>query len=208
MRTLTVSLVATTLLACGGAVSGSANDAGVSPESSANTPDSGIPWSMYCPPEVPSTGSSCTGRPVQCEYGNAWWNPACDTVVECMGGAWTAVNPYGAPCTPQPAPNSPACPADYGTIQNEGSCPMQGLDCFYDHGVSCLCSASTLPGSDGGAPKWDCNPRYTCPKTRPLLGSACSGTAQCNYGEGGGCGYIQACDNGVWQGATITGCGQ
>ena len=71
-------------------------------------PADGGPWSPLCPETSPTIGSGCAGS-LWCEYGEAWWDIACDTVIECVNGQWIDGELPGT-CFPEPGPNAPACP--------------------------------------------------------------------------------------------------
>jgi hypothetical protein len=161
--------------------------------------DSGAdaPWSVVCPANPPAMGSSCDVPGVYCEYGNAWWSPDCDVVMNCnlpTGGnnpTWYQATPAGSGCLGQPGPNPSACPTNMATVQ--GSCPEAGLTCYYEQGDSCLCQAL----SDASSPTWGCFPGNSqCGTTRPRLGSPCSPNGlECIYLP---CGYEQICMSMVW----------
>jgi hypothetical protein len=162
--------------------------------------DSSSPWSPVCPPSAPAPGSSCTQQTVQCEYGGATWNVACDVVVQCENGVWTTIKPSFEACTPQPGPNPPECPASYAAVPQGATC-AGSTSCTYPEAV-CSCSyplgGPPPPNLDGGINGyWSCVPEPGCPMPRPRLGAACSieGTF-CTYET---CSYGQTCINGVWQ---------
>ena len=180
-----VLLAVVTTLGCGGKTggaqpgdasgeqsvdSGSPTDSGT-PEDAWGVPADGGPWSPACPETVPTIGSPCTSSNVQCEYGAAWWNVSCDTVLRCISGAWENAQPGTNPCLPAPGPNESSCPENAGTIQNETVCPQAGLTCWYGDGANCVCQTQ----SQGAAnkPLWFCTPEPGCPSSRPPLGAGC-----------------------------------
>lgn len=210
MRTLLTTLLLSAVgVGCGGSVSGASHDGGGpdvfndaknpqdggGPNEDGPIGDSEIsdaePWSAVCPASAPTVGSACSQDMLFCEYGDAWWNVACDTVVRCYGGQWIHAEAGGSGCLPAPGPNPPACPTSGTAI---GPCPEAGLTCNYLQGVVCQClTAAAAP--DAG-PKWDCIPEPGCPTTRPRLGSPCTGGVSCTYEL---CAYMEICQNDVWQ---------
>jgi len=162
--------------------------------------DAPAPWSPVCPDAPPKPGTGCTQQTVQCEYGSATWNVACDTVVQCENDVWTTITPSYEPCTPAPGPNPAACPASHAAVPVGTSC--QGdVTCTYPDAV-CSCEypfgGPPPPGDDAGITgNWYCVPEPGCPMPRPRLGSACSGEGTfCTYET---CSYGQTCINGTWQ---------
>ncbi|HEY1696620.1 MAG TPA: hypothetical protein VGG39_30875 [Polyangiaceae bacterium] len=213
------TLVASGLLGCGGAfaprdANGDAgddaggHDAGPTGDASPD-PDGGggdasndaspAPWSSVCPASLPAIGSACSLENVECEYGSAWWSISCDAVVQCSAGAWTKEQPSYTPCSAQPGPNAPSCPATYASVPTGTSCDATGLRCVYGQGL-CTCDVP-LGGPiliDGGTGSWGCVPENGCPFPRPRLGSPCDGssaTSTCTYEE---CSYGQSCQDGAW----------
>jgi hypothetical protein len=163
-------------------------------------PDTSSPWSPVCPASAPSPGSACTQQTVQCEYGDASWNVACDVVLQCTNDVWTTIQPSYVPCTPKPGPNPAACPPSFASVPQGAACGGS-LTCSYPQGV-CTCQSPLggppPPSFDGGpSGYWACVPEPGCPMPRPRLGSACSleGTF-CTYET---CAYGQTCINGTWQ---------
>lgn len=150
------------------------------------------PWSPVCPASPPAVGSACSSDQdmVFCEYGDAWWNVACDTIERCYGGQWIQAEAGNGSCLPPPGPNPAECPAGGTAI---GACPEAGLTCNYLQGVVCLCSTAGAPDA---APNWDCIPEPGCPTTRPRLGAPCMGSLGCTYEL---CAYNEICQSGVWQ---------
>ncbi len=203
-RRLVVALVvASTSLGCHSTATESQPDAARSETGSphdAGTSDDGA-WSPVCPDTVPPLGSSCTspsGLPsgpfaeLNCEYGDAWWNISCDTLVVCDQSSWTTAEPIYAPCSSKPGPNSQACPATPAYSDRGALCPDAGLTCYYGLGAACFC----VEEGDAG-PTWSCQPDPPgCPDDRPRVGVACTGGAECWYG---GDGFGVVCISGVWQ---------
>jgi len=205
-----LALGALTLTACssqvllGGEPSDGGRDAagGASPDDAGaadgwgSSPDGG-PWSPLCPENLPAAGTPCAPESAECEYGDGWWNPACDTFVVCRKGAWQTETPYPATCSPPPGPNSASCPAGQGIVS--GVCPSDGLTCRYEEGSTCQCGH--FDGPDGGI-TWDCFPGAGCPSTRPRIGSPCASTIGCTYIP---CEFDESCALGIWV-STPTGC--
>jgi len=154
------------------------------------SPDGG-PWSPLCPEQPPVLQTKCAQPGLSCEYGNAWWNVSCDTIVDCAGGEWFTGAAGHSPCLPAPGPNSASCPADPSTAVG-GGCPSDGLTCYYGQGSLCQCGPW---GGDAGL-TWACFPGGGCPSARPRLGSPCTSTATCTYAP---CDYAESCVDGVWQ---------
>jgi hypothetical protein len=225
MRLRIVCLASSVLIGCGGSFATSdsvgdgggggdagthdasppGDDAGPLPDggSADSSPaDASPPWSPSCPASTPALGSSCSVEGVACEYGDAWWNVACDPVVQCQGGVWTTYElfSFAAPCSPEPGPNPSSCPATEGDVSQGSVCSDTSLSCVYAQGV-CSCQVS-LGGPiliDGGQHAyWGCLPESGCPWPRPRLGTACvsSEAMTCTYEA---CAYGQGCDNGLWQ---------
>ena len=161
--------------------------------------DAPAPWSPACPDAPPKPGDACTQQTVQCEYGTATWNVACDTTFQCENAVWTTIKPSYEACTPEPGPNPAACPASYSAVPTGTAC-HNNITCTYPEAV-CACDygfGGPPPDFDGGiAGSWGCVPEPGCPMPRPRLGSACSieGTF-CTYET---CTYGQTCINGMWQ---------
>ena len=202
-------LAAILALGCGGKTSGEQQlgDSGSSsggPSDTGGSPDAGsdslpswdasddAPWSAVCPIATPTIGSACNGNGTECEYGDAWWNVSCDTIVACSSGQWSDYEASGQTCLPAPAPNSQSCPPDYGVIVQKSACPNAGLECFYGQGAYCECLGADAALGGG----WRCLPETGCPSTRPRLGSPCDSIYTCTYAE---CAYAEVCSEGVWQ---------
>jgi hypothetical protein len=208
-RMVTLAFLGVTALGCGGAVESSPPaDGGGTTDStstdSGNPPDSGQPhgdaggeadggpWSVVCPATVPGIGSPCSQDTIVCEYGDAWWNVACDTIAQCSSGQWSATSLGVEPCLGAPGPNPPQCPTN-GYIVDKTPCENLGLTCNYLQGVVCQC-VSDAPTDSGSI--WDCPLDPTCPTTRPRLGASCVGEQTCTYEL---CAYSEICQGGVWQ---------
>ncbi len=203
---------------CGGTVDGAADAGSGSPQAEAGldspqssdaydagasdawgVPPDGAAWSLVCPESPPALGSTCSqSTSIQCEYGDAWWNAACDTVVVCAGGHWSKL-PMIAGCTSAPTPNSLACPSDPVSAAG-AACSSAGTGCYYDLGANCYCTTGPFAPPDASA-KWICVPGSGCPLTRPRLGASCNSTsAECVYN---GCVSSEACVNGAWAAMTF-----
>jgi hypothetical protein len=194
MRCLLATALAAMAWGCSSTTSGASSSA----------PDASWP---VCPDSPPAAGAACTQPMLQCEYGDAWWSLACNTVVQCSHG-WQPINLLGQTCAPQPGPNPETCAASAVMVPVGSKCDTPGLTCFYGKGASCACLGCTGSGceADAGA-SWGClDPN--CPVNRPRLGSACAPKE-----EGPGCPYLEgsvyvneACLGGVWQ-QTLCPCG-
>lgn len=159
--------------------------------------DSAGSWSPVCPESPPAAGSSCDAPlGTACEYGEAWWDISCDTVVACDSSGWTAMDPGTGTCTPKPGPNPASCPPSVVTVPT--ACADSGLTCYYGTAF-CTCSITGLPypPADAGS-EWNCGPGPAgCPTVRPRLGAPCASASQlCNVGAGL---FGEQCENGVWQ---------
>lgn len=181
----------------------SAHDGGATDGSSisdVSVSDALPPLSPACPTSVPSPGAACTDEGVQCEYGDAWWSVGCDTVTQCTSGEWQLTQLSYDVCTPEPGPNSGACPATLSAVTQGATCSPNGTTCSYPDGL-CQCT-EPLGGPvqiDGGStPYWSCIPEPGCPYPRPLLGTTCVASSQtCTYED---CSFAEFCRNGTWQG--------
>ncbi len=210
-----LGLVSTT--ACGGSVQGSPGDGGQNSDDGAidgasnsdgsagdggtpwGVPPDGGPWSPICPEMPPTLGTACSlaAESAWCEYGDAWWDLSCDTLVQCVAGQWTVVQTL-SPCFPQPGPNSSECPATPGAVQ--GPCADAGLTCYYGMGLFEGCRATCHAG-----PMWTEGPQGGCPDARPRFGSACEAPGLvCNYGDPSG--LLLECVQDVWQADIGGGC--
>ncbi|HEX8794521.1 MAG TPA: hypothetical protein VF765_26430 [Polyangiaceae bacterium] len=160
-------------------------------------PSGGSSWSPVCPESLPTIDSSCFNPVAEppCEYGNAWWDTGCDTIVQCTTNAWNLVDVANETCFPAPGPNSADCPRDGSAIGVGTACAQSGLTCYYDGGTACACAAGSH--ADAGT-TWQCNPDPGCPIPRPRFGASCSRERTCNYGvEPNVIG--EQCINGFWQ---------
>jgi hypothetical protein len=159
-------------------------------------PSEGGAWSTVCPDTQPTTGGACGGDAV-CEYGAAWWDVSCDTVMQCTAGAWAIDDVSSESCFPEPGPNSPACPPDPTTIRPESGCNTPSI-CYYGQGAFCECQPRSQ-SQDAGL-GWICGPDPTCPSTRPRLGAPCDADGlTCGYGDESG--FEMECQSGAWTGA-------
>jgi hypothetical protein len=169
-------------------------------------PDAGAPVGnlvVDCPAAAPSTGSTCSDRALDCEYGSDW-NPACNTVAQCwrggpLDGTWQVQAPAGA-ATPCPTPTVLAAGCPQAAPAPASSCDAVGVLCPYPAGT-CLCHETTSSASPPVTTRqWACTgpPGAGCPSLRPRIGSACSHEGlSCNYAVcsvGGGV----YCSGGVW----------
>ena len=193
-----------------------AQDAGPPDTGASQTPDAGIQdassesWSPVCPDTPPSPGTPCTVNPnpvygngPTCEYGGAWWNIACGSVIGCDRGTWGLTTVTGSTCTPQPGPNDPSCPVSCQS-GNQTDCASPGATCYYGQGPRCDCTARVYGQTDAGF-WWKCMPGSQCPTTRPRLGASCPQSLAfipCYYES---CSYYEQCVNGFWQ-ALLSGC--
>jgi hypothetical protein len=202
---------------CGGSTAlgeggdGGARDSSVQDGATADAPslpDTGnpdaSPWSAVCPASAPTPGDACSQENLQCEYGAAWWNIACDKVLQCQSGVWAAAMLAFDPCTPAPGPNASVCPSSYAAVPTGAACGAQGTNCLYPQGeCSCQFPLGGPLQIDGGNASWQCLPEPGCPWPRPRIGSACSSNGQsCTYEA---CSYGQLCSGGTWQGS-LEGC--
>ena len=187
---------------CGGNVTGS-NDAGPANDTGEPTDSGGLdawgvnpdggPWSPVCPVTLPLAGSSCSDNDMlMCEYGDAWWDVGCDTVVQCIRGVWASVS-VGSSVTCFPLASNPStCPVNPEVSQG-ASCPQDQELCFYEEGAFCECHQE---GQQDGGPVWRCGPTDSgCPSSRPRIGAGCSSSPICTYA---GCLNL-VCMNGTWQ---------
>jgi hypothetical protein len=179
---------------------GQDGDSGTGPTKDASSADV-VPPNDLCPVSPPATGASCTQENVQCEYGSAWWSVACDTVLQCEVGHWTAYQPSTEPCSTEPGQNGASCPANYASAEGN-SCVLQSGPCVYSQ-AECLCQAPVV-GQPGDGGTWACLPQAGCPFPRPNLGTMCtgggSGLNACKYEV---CTYEQVCTSGLWQAQLI-----
>jgi hypothetical protein len=178
----------------------SAGDDSSSATDSWAAPPDGGPWSPVCPETAPTAGSPCTvANGINCEYGDAWWGPGCNTVFACASGSWTLATLNLGPCLPEPGPNPTVCPPDVPRNRMVMPCPVLDYHCNYGQGIDCSCTVA--PASSDAGLAWSC-PFYNpaCPSSRPRLGSGCStslaGIGICTYLP---IGFGESCENGVWK---------
>jgi hypothetical protein len=192
---------AATAVACGGRsdldVAGTSAAVSDLDGGSWGLPDAaGEPWSPACPETAPGTGSACSVAGVYCEYGAAWWDVSCDTILQCNDGSWETAEVSQETCFPAPPANSPSCPSSPVTIPLGAPCPHPGLACYYGQGAICSCSVPEgLDALDGGA-AWGCGPDPGCPSARPRLGTTCQGDQICEYDDASG--FAEICQGGIW----------
>jgi hypothetical protein len=188
------------MVACGGVTidplqdGGPGNDSGPGPGDAAPSP--------YCPTSPPSQGAACSHPGLTCEYGSDP-NVYCDTVAQCMGGAWEVNVPPPSGC-PTP-PNPSACPATFASVPVGQHCGnLVGTTCDYAQGF-CGCAVPSMgpyPDDASAVAIWICDsPQAGCPMPRPKLGTACSQEGlQCDYSP---CslptGTSLVCQSGAWQ---------
>jgi len=197
------ALLVTGTTGCGGRTSLDdllRDDDGAAPEAAPwGEPDSG-PWSDVCPAAQPATGAPCSGD-VACEYGSAWWDVSCDTVMQCTAGAWAIDDVSSESCFPEPGPNPAACPSDPTTVRPESGCDTPFI-CYYGEGAFCECQPRSQAGDAGLG--WICGPDPTCPSTRPRLGAPCGADGlTCGYGDESG--FEEECQSGTWTGGVAGG---
>lgn len=138
--------------------------------------------SSYCGDKPPANGSACkplapsgtTFEQAACSWGGDP-RPACRVRGVCQSGAWSITQPSDA-CTVPPKPaGCPTTPAVDGT-----TCADATLQCWYDDGTVCTCSA--CQGATEypicrtiDPPAWGCvKPASGCPNPPPQAGSACT----------------------------------
>ena len=176
------------LVGCGGVVSGT--DGGTNDDGGTDSSppiDGSKPTG--CPTTPPFSGSSCAPASLECEYGTNP-DPSCNQTFFCNAGVWQDQS-SGTICPPQSD-----CPSTFAQIPNGQDCTPNGLQCAYPQG-ECICTTS-FGGLQKQTPAWDCFPAQTgCPSPRPDIGSACTGTNQCDYGACSG-GVALECKGGVW----------
>jgi hypothetical protein len=175
---------------CGSVVSGpyaadggSAYEAGVSQDSTADAVDAALP----CTSSPLDAGATCTPGVARCEHGTSEFL-VCDTYGQCDDGVWSVQGP-----------NTMLCAADTSVCQ--GAAPVMGTPCTE--------AAASAPGCDTAdglwcycyrdAPTltWMCTAHGPgCPLSRPRLGAPCTfdANAQCSYAGVD----IIVCAAGVW----------
>jgi len=192
-----VLLLAGALAGCGGRT-GLDDSAGADSDAASEAGPWGVStdggaWSTVCPDTQPATGGPCSGA-AACEYGSAWWDVSCDTVMHCTSGAWAIDDVSSESCFPEPGPNAAACPSDPMTVRPESACDTPAL-CHYGEGAFCACQA-TSQSPDAGL-GWICGPDPTCPSTRPRIGASCAADGlTCGYGDESG--FEMECQSGTW----------
>ncbi len=187
-------------LALASACSSSSSSPGQTATSDASSPvDAGSDGAatMGCPTAAPTSGEACGPQGIVCEYGGA--NVVvCDTVATCNGGRWELTAATKSDCV---GTSDPICPTAMSAVPIGHHCDMLGATCDYPTG-RCACTVRESPTVyDASAQAtWICpSPNGGCPLPRPMLGTACSGTTECDYGT---CAIpnatAQACTNGIW----------
>ncbi len=137
-----------------------------------------------CPPNPPTNGTSCAPADLECSYGE---DPrvSCRIHATCNHGTWLVTAP---PCSAPPTCPSTEPPA--GT-----ACATTGAACGYATDT-CVCYSCSIPCTQPTT--WHCSAAAaTCPTSPPNLGSPCTGSAICNYGNCVG-GEAVECMGGAW----------
>jgi hypothetical protein len=174
-------------------------------------PDSGVFSSPVCPETQPTLGSPCsvpdaTGGEVRCEYGQLQYDVRCDTVLECVNGAWANAfsvrTPSAGGCQPDGC-NPSACPSTLSALMaklaDTGGDTCFADRCEYPDGV-CYCGGFGGPPPPRGSAGWMCEPQPAgCPMPRPRLGAACTTPSRnpCSYLP---CEFTESCADGFWHG--------
>jgi hypothetical protein len=145
---------------------------------------------LFCTYKRPIEGASCSFPGAACEYGGSP-DLTCDAIVDCLGvgngeSSWSTRAP-----NPECVPHD--CPSSYGDIVAGSPCDID-IDgapagdsaeylCAYDQGT-CGCTTG-VDGAHAHARQWECTgaASFVCPKQRPAIGTACSGTMICDYGS-------------------------
>jgi hypothetical protein len=146
-----------------------------------------------CPADISQINSWPCTEGLTCEYGTDP-RPGCRASATCTGGTWSVLQ---SKCVQLPPVT---CPATRDVAAGQ-VCLTDQSYCVYGD-LSCLCTnCSTGPVSFcGGSFTWHCaapNADLACPPGIPLLGSACSTSAQsCAYACGPGNG--RTCKQGAW----------
>ncbi len=200
------------LSACGGTskhdggadAQGGGSGAGGTNAGGGSTAGAGGATSSYCGAAPPANGSACKPLPPtattfdqsDCSWGDDP-RPACRARGRCDSGAWSITQP-GESCATSPKPA--ACPTAAATAG--AACTDPALQCWYDDGTVCSCSAC-----QGGTeypicrtidpPAWGCvKPASECPNPPPQAGSACTDpNLQC----GTSCELPIRCVDGTWR---------
>jgi hypothetical protein len=194
------SVLAPSLLLSTGLVVAACSSSG-SPPADAGTPETGTPVAaaIGCPGAAPSQGGACGPQGIACEYGTAA-TLECNTLATCNGGRWEVVVPD---MTKSACQNGPAadCPASFMAVPVGEHCDVYEVACDFPQG-RCACTVRQSPTvTDASAQAtWICpSPGSGCPLPRPDLGTACTGSAECDYGTCAIPGATaQTCTNGVW----------
>lgn len=181
MNALRLSILALSLLACGGSTTLPGANAGG---------DSGA----LCGATPPSDGASCAREGLVCEYGS---DPrrSCRTTATCTGGRFSLAV---AGCPPPPLDT---CPATREAAAGQ-RCAVRDAYCTYGE-LSCHCTdcPRNVPlCGPMSVLRWDCDVPSTlpnCPAAMPQQGAACApeGTV-CRYSCGPSNG--RTCTGGVW----------
>jgi hypothetical protein len=162
---------------------------------------SGGDVSSTCPAEPPAGNSDCVSQDVgfaraDCSFGDDP-RPACRTLALCVAGSWQVTPPDQARCSAPPLPG--ACPEAPPPVGSE--CLDATLQCWYDDGTNCSCSACR-----GGSeypicqtidpPQWACRtPPTGCPNPLPQAGEPCT---ERDLSCGPNCEQPIRCLDGVW----------
>jgi len=208
--------------ACGGgtdpAISGGLAESGAPTDGNTATQDSGVVQGTHspgCPDKEPALNEACKGNALACEYGDDF-NPACNRLLSCSGGAWSVQSAGGLPECPSNGPPKdpppPANAAECPTSLPSGACAGT-LSCRYGASLETLCACGPICSSypvarceDGGI-DWRCGPApknsTICPVPRPRLGEACAKDGEsCRVGPA----RAEACEessivcrSGTWQ---------
>ena len=159
--------------------------------------------SSYCGATPPTNGSACEPRPSGTTFDQAdcsWGDdprPPCRVHGFCQSGVWSIFEPSDACAAPPKPAACPTAPAANGT-----TCADPILQCWYDDGTLCSCSAC-----EGATeyplcrpidpPAWGCvKPTTGCPNPPPQAGTACTDPAlQC----GTSCELPIRCVEGTWR---------
>jgi hypothetical protein len=186
------SLCALALVACGGNVASSNEDAAVDGGNGGDTSsDSPTP---VCPPTPPVGSSTCPRVGLTCQYGD---DPRayCNDSVTCSESGWLG---GGGACPPIPTGE---CPPSLDAAKSMSSpCTPEGMICTYGDRI-CVCSSCNGPCSTTAHFWCDTAPSDTrCPSKRPMLGQSCSPEGvNCTYGVCADSTLAgRTCTGGVW----------
>lgn len=215
MRSLSIAPLGLviTLSACGGASThgegagaqgGDGASGGAGSGAAAGMSGAGAAPSAHCGEAPPANGSACKSLPPRgtsfdesdCSWGEDP-RPACRVRGVCSNGVWAITQPDEACATaPRPA-TCPSAPAAAGT-----ACTDSALQCWYDDGTVCSCSA--CQGATEypicrpiDPPAWGCvTPSSGCPNPPPQAGTTCTDpNLQC----GTSCELPIRCVDGTWR---------